>query len=120
MSIARSYRGMAVFGVVRAFATNDVDLLVVRDLRQQIGEDRRIPNRVGGDFNGPDIKRFCINPNMHLTPLATIGGTVLAGFPLPSPIILIPVLSTRSCKPPEPGRPPNVTGSVFWHRHNVV
>jgi hypothetical protein len=66
MSTARSYRGMALFGVVRAVPTNTADLLILRDLRQQIGEDRRIPNRIAGDFNSPDIKRLCVDPDMLL------------------------------------------------------
>ena len=74
MSTARSYRGMALFGVVRAVPTDTADLLILRDLRQQIGEDRRIAVSVAGDFNSPDIKRLCVDPDVHLAPLATIGG----------------------------------------------
>ena len=74
MSVARSYRGMTLFGVVRAIPTDTADLLILRDLRQQIGEDRRIPDQVGGDFNSSDIKRLCADPDVHLAPLATIGG----------------------------------------------
>lgn len=74
MSTARSYRGMALFGVVRAVPTDTADLLILRDLRQQIWEDRGISDRIGGDFNSPDIKRLCVDPDVHLAPLATIGG----------------------------------------------
>ena len=66
MSTARSYRGMALFGVISAVPTDTADLLILRDLRQQIGEDKGIPDQVGGDFNSPDIKRLCVDPDMLL------------------------------------------------------
>ena len=66
MSTARSYRGMALFGVISAVPTDTADLLILRDLRQQIGEDKGIPDQVGGDFNSPDIKRLCTDPDMLL------------------------------------------------------
>lgn len=82
MRLAFGDHGMALLGVVRAVPTNTADGLIGRDLRQQIGEDRGIADRVGGDFNSPDIQRFRVDPNMDLAPLATIGSAVLAGFPL--------------------------------------
>ena len=73
MSIARSYRGMALFGVVRAVPTGTADLVIFRDLCQQIGGDRGIANRVGGDFNSPDIKRFCVDPERRFAVLIDSG-----------------------------------------------
>ena len=113
LRLAFGNRGIATLGIVSAIAANAEDCLVRRDLRQQIRQRRRIANGVCRDFDSPDIQRFRIDPDVDLTPLAAIGGSVFTGLPFPSPIILIPVLSTRRCNPPELGRPPRATGSVF-------
>ena len=69
MGPARSYRGMALSGVVCAVATDMADLLILRDLRQQIGEHRGITNCVGCDFDCSNVERSRVNPDMHLAPL---------------------------------------------------
>ncbi len=82
MGPARSYRGMALSDVVRAVATDAADLLILRDLRQQIGQNRGITNCVGCDFGCSNVERFRVNSDMHLAPLATIGRAMFAGLPL--------------------------------------
>jgi len=82
MSPARGDCGMALPGVVCAVPTDTADLLILRDLHQQIGEHRRIALSVGGDLNSPSIEGFRVNSDMDLAPLATIGSAKFAGLPL--------------------------------------
>ena len=110
----------ALLRIVSAIAADSGDPLMHRDLREQRGQYRSIANRVGGDLDRPDLQCFGIDAQVHLAPLATIGGTVLARLPFPFTIILIPVLSTSRCKPPELGRPHSATVNVFCRRHSVV
>lgn len=83
MSPARSDCSMALPGVVCAVPTNTADLLILRDLYQQIGEHRRVALSVGGDLNSPNVEGFRVNSDMDLAPLATIGSTMFAGLPSP-------------------------------------
>lgn len=55
MSSARSNCTMALPGVVCAVSTDTVDLRILRDLRQQIGEHRRIAVSVGGDLSNVNV-----------------------------------------------------------------
>ena len=82
MSPAHSDFGMALPGVVCAVPTDTADLLILRDLHQQIGEHRRIALSVGGDLNSPSIEGFRVNSDINLAPLATIGSAKFAGLPL--------------------------------------
>jgi len=36
---------------------------------------------VGDNVNGPNVEGFCVDPDVHLAPLATIGRAVLAWLP---------------------------------------
>src|SRR5690606_7186156 len=58
------------------------DLLLYRDLVQQLGQHRRVAYVAGGDLGGPDLQCFLINPDVDLAPAPAFGATMLAGVPL--------------------------------------
>lgn len=72
---------VAGFRVVGPIAADAGDVFVRRYLPEQSRQHRRIADAVVRDLNGPDFQRYCINPQMHLAPLAPIVGTVFLGFP---------------------------------------
>ena len=104
---------MALFGVIRAVLTDAVNLFILRNLIQQIGENRPIANWVRGDFERPNVQRFGVDPDMQanvcilhrlgcLVPLAMISQATAVSRSLPK--AQTPYLRVRfsSCPKPMP------------------
>lgn len=70
-------------GVEGTICGDGRDLLVGRDLVEQLGQHRRIADLAGGELGGPDFQGFLINADVDLVPDAALGAAVLAGVPLP-------------------------------------
>jgi len=63
---------------VRGHAAN---LLIARDLVEQIGQHRRIPGVAAGDLNRSDFQRLRVVTDVDLAPDAALGAAVLASIP---------------------------------------
>ena len=72
---------VALAGVVGTVCRDTADLLVIRDLAEEVGQDRRIADVAPGDLNGPNLQRFLVDPEVDLAPDATFRATMLAGVP---------------------------------------
>jgi len=68
-----------VVGAITGDATN---LLVWRDLVQEIGQYRRVPDSAARDLDCPSLQCFLINPDMYLAPETAFRAAMLAGVPL--------------------------------------
>ena len=75
-------RRMASLGVVSPVCTDTGHRFIRRYLSQQIGQHGRVAHAVVGDFDGPDLQRVGVNPQVHLGPLPPVLGAVLFAFPL--------------------------------------
>ena len=73
---------VALAGVVGAIRCNAADFLVLRDLAEQIEQDGCVTDVASGDFVGPDLQRFFVDPEVDLAPEPPFGSTMLAGVPL--------------------------------------
>ena len=74
--------GVAAAGVIGPVGGHGADLLVLRDLVEQIGQDRAVALAAGGEFHGADVRCGRVHRQMHLAPLAAPLDAVLAGLPL--------------------------------------
>jgi putative transposase len=68
-----------VVGPVGGDACN---LLIGRDLAEQLRQHGRVAYVATGDLDRPDLQRLLINSDVDLTPDAAFGAAVLAGVPL--------------------------------------
>ena len=68
-----------VAGAITGEATN---LLVWRDLVQEIGQYGRVPDSAARDLDCRYLQCFLINPDMYLAPEAAFRAAMLAGVPL--------------------------------------
>ena len=69
---------VALARVVCAICRDATNFLVLRDLVEKGGEDRRIADVTPGDLDSPDLQRFLVDPKVDLTPVPPFGATVLA------------------------------------------
>lgn len=72
---------MAVPRVVSAIATDAGKALVGRNLAEQRWQGRCVAETVVSDFHSLDFERGCVDPKMHLAPLAAVIGAVLLRLP---------------------------------------
>lgn len=72
---------MALARVIGAVCGDAADLLVRRDLTEQVGQNRCIADVAPGDLNSPDLQCFLVDPEVDLAPDATFWATMLAGVP---------------------------------------
>ena len=82
MSAAVGDGVMAFPGVIRAICRDAADLLILRDLVEQIGQHRRIADMAAGDLDGPDLQRLRVDPKVDLAPDPSFGAAMLAGMSL--------------------------------------
>lgn len=75
-----------------------------------------IADRVVCELNRADIQGFRVDADMHLAPLAAIGGTMLSRFPFPFTYHL----DARAAHQEVQTRSPRFTLNVFWRGHSVV
>lgn len=87
---------MAAFRVIGAVATDAHVCIIHANLVEQIRQYRRVAGGIVGYLDGLDFQRGGVYTQVHLAPLTAIVGAMLLS---PSPIILIPVLSTSKCNP---------------------
>lgn len=74
--------GIVAFArVVGAMGRDAADLLVRRDLAEQIGQDRCVTDVAPDDLDSADLQCFLINPEMALAPDPPLGAAMLAGVP---------------------------------------
>jgi hypothetical protein len=59
--------------IVGTISGDAADLLIRRDLAEQVGQDRRITDVVPCDFDGSNLQRFFIDPYVYLAPDAPFG-----------------------------------------------
>ena len=81
MGTAVGDRIMAFARVVGAVGRDAGDLLVRRDLVEQVGQDRGVTDVARGDLDGPDLQCFLVYPEVDLAPDASPGAAMLAGVP---------------------------------------
>ena len=72
--------GAAVIG---AIGGHRGDRFVPGDLRQQGQQHRRVTHCAIRELDCPDLERALVDGQMHLTPYAPLGPTMLARAPLP-------------------------------------
>jgi hypothetical protein len=93
---------VAAAGVVGAICGNGADVFVVRDLVQQVWQDRAVAFPTGGEVDGLDVGCGRVHGQMDLAPLASALDAMFPGLPLAIAEELMPVLSTsRLSGPPE-------------------
>ena len=73
---------MALAGVVGAVSGDAADLLIGRDLVEQLGQHGRVAHVAGGELGRPDLQRLLVDPDVDLAPDAAFRAAVLAGVPL--------------------------------------
>ncbi|KDB02441.1 hypothetical protein U879_17275 [Defluviimonas sp. 20V17] len=100
MGAAVGDRIVALAGIVGAVGGHRTDLLVSRDLAEQLGQDRCIADVASGDLDGPDLQRLLVDPEVDLAPDPPFGPPCLRAGLSPSPSTLIPVLAIRRCSGP--------------------
>lgn len=82
--------GMTAFGnrvvafarVVRPIGGCGPDVLIGRDLVEQLGQPWRFTDITGGNLHGPDFQRFSVNPYVYLVPNASLRATLPTHVPL--------------------------------------
>ncbi len=82
MGAAVSNGVVALTGVVGTVGGDAGDLLVRRDLAEQIGQHRCIADVAPSDLDSPDLQCFLVDPEMDLAPDAPFGAAMLARVPL--------------------------------------
>ena len=82
MGISWSNRIVTFARVVCSVGCNAAEVLIGRDLAEQVGQHRGIANAATGDFDRTDLKRFRIYSDMYLAPEPSLGAAVLARAPL--------------------------------------
>lgn len=73
---------MALWGVKSTIGGDAGDLLIRRDLIEQLPQHRRVANVAGRDLSCPDFQCLRVNSDMNLAPDAALCATMLAGVPL--------------------------------------
>ena len=73
---------MAFAGVKGAIGGDASDLLIGRDLVQQLGQHRRVAHVAARELGRPDLQRLLVDPDVDLAPDAPFGASVLARTPL--------------------------------------
>lgn len=73
---------MVLAGVESAVGCDGCDLLIGRDLVQQLGQHRCTAHVAGGELSRPDFQGFLVDPDVDLAPDAPLGTAMLAGVPL--------------------------------------
>lgn len=73
---------MAFPRIVGAVCRDAADLLVRRDLVEQIRQHRRVADVAPGDLDRPNLQCSLVNPEVDLAPDAAFRATVLACVPL--------------------------------------
>ena len=82
MGIPGRNRIVAFACVVCPVCCDAAELLIRRDLIEQIRQHGRVPDAATRDLDCPYLQGFLIDPNMYLAPQPPFGPTVLAGIPL--------------------------------------
>lgn len=76
--------GVVAFArVVRAVCRNAANLLVLRNLAEQIRQHRCIADMAPGDLHGPDLQRFFVDAEVDLAPYPAFRAAVFASVPFP-------------------------------------
>jgi len=73
---------VALAGVESAIGGDGCDLLLGRDLVQQLGQHRGISHVAGRELGCTDFQGFLVDPDVDLAPDAPFRAAVLAGVPL--------------------------------------
>ena len=100
MRITRRNRIVAFARILGPVGSHAAEVLIGRDLAEQVGQHRGIANAATGDFDRTDLKRFRIYSDMYLAPEPSLGPPCLRALHSPSPSALMPVLSIRRCSGP--------------------
>jgi|GEM_PF-1045484 hypothetical protein len=82
MRITRRNRIVAFARILGPVGSHAAEVLIGRDLAEQVGQHRGIANAATGDFDRTDLKRFRIYSDMYLAPEPSLGAAVLARAPL--------------------------------------
>jgi hypothetical protein len=61
---------VALARIIGTVCGDAADLLIGRDLAQQIWQHRRIADMATGDLDGPNLQRFLVDPKVDLAPNA--------------------------------------------------
>ena len=69
-------------GIVGTVGGDAADLLIRRDLVEQIGQHRRMTDLAPGDLDGPYFQRLFVDPEVDLTPDPLFCTAMVAGVPL--------------------------------------
>jgi len=75
-------RIVARSSVIGAVGGDAADLLMGRDLAQQVRQHRRIADVAPGDLDRPNLQRFLVDPEVDLAPNAPFRTAMLACIPL--------------------------------------
>lgn len=84
------------------------DLLLRRDLIEQVRQHRCISDTTGCHLDGTDLERLLINSDVDLAPDATLGATVLASLPFAFPFHLDPIAINQKVQ---------TLFATVWDRH---
>ena len=68
--------------VVCSVCGDTTDVMVGRNLVQEIGQDGRITDVAACDFDRPYLQRFLVNSDVNLAPDTSLGAAMLTGIPL--------------------------------------
>jgi hypothetical protein len=83
--------GIVAFArVVGAIGSHTINLLIARDLVQQMRQHRCIPGVAAGDLDGSDFQRLLVDTDVDLAPDASAWAAMLAGVPLACTLDLDP------------------------------
>ena len=81
---------MALAGVEGAVGGDAGDLLIGRDLVEQLGQHRCVAHVAGRELGSPDFQCLFVNSDVDLAPDAPFRAAVLACIPLPFALDLDP------------------------------
>jgi hypothetical protein len=96
------------------------DLLVRRDLAEQVGSHRGITDVAPGDPDSADLQFFPTNPEIDLAPDPPFGTASLRARHSPSPPTLMPVPSVSRCNGPLEPRQEMLTAKDFRRRDSAL
>jgi hypothetical protein len=82
MGIPLGNRAVASACVVSPASGDRSDVLIERDLVQQLMQHRCITDVAGGDLDRPNLQRFLIDPYVYLAQDTPLGAAVPTGIPL--------------------------------------
>ena len=134
MGIAVGNGVMAFARIVGTISGDAADLLIRRNLAEQVGQDRRITDVVPCDFDGSNLQRFFIDSCVYLASDAPFGTAMLAGVPLAFTLDLdagaircpaghcaaMSREGIRRCSGPLEPRYGMLTARVFWRLDSVL